>query len=92
VAGPEPLTFAGLLRISAHTVASRIRFASVPLAPTVAAARCCERLGRHPRIRAEQLPCLAEDKAFAIDDAARDLVKHANALQSKSAAKSRIVA
>ena len=73
VAGPAPLTFADLLRISARTVGSRARFVPVPLAPAVAAARCYERLGRHPRIRAEQLQRLAEDKAFAIDDAARDL-------------------
>ena len=84
----DPATAVG----NARTVASRTRFASVPLAPTVAAARCYERLGRHPRIRAAQLPCLAEDTAFAIDDAARNLVKHANALQSKRAAKSRIAA
>ena len=73
VAGPAPLTFAELLQISARTVGSRARFVPVPLALAVAAARCCERLGRHPRIRAEQLQRLAEDKAFAIDDAARDL-------------------
>ena len=39
----------------------------------IALARCYERLSRHPRIRAEQLQRLAEDKAFAIDDAVRDL-------------------
>ena len=36
-------------------------------------ARGYELLSRHPRIRAEQLRRLAEDKAFAIDDAIRDL-------------------
>ena len=45
----------------------------MPLAPLVAAARGYERLAAQPRIRAEQLQRLAEDKAFAIDDAARDL-------------------
>jgi hypothetical protein len=45
----------------------------VPLAPLVAAAQCYELLSAKPRIRAEQLQRLAEDKAFAIDDAARDL-------------------
>ena len=73
VAGPAPLTFTELLQISARAVGSRARFVPVPLAPAVAASRCYERLGRHPRIRAEQLQRLAEDKAFAIDDAARDL-------------------
>jgi uncharacterized protein YbjT (DUF2867 family) len=74
VAGPEPLTFAELLRISARAVASRTRFVPVPLAPLVAAARGYERLSRRPpQISAEQLLRLAEDKAFAIQDAERDL-------------------
>jgi uncharacterized protein YbjT (DUF2867 family) len=73
VAGPEPLAFAELLRISARAVASRTRFVPVPLAPVVAAARGYGLLSRRPRIRAEQLLRLAEDKAFGIGDAARDL-------------------
>jgi uncharacterized protein YbjT (DUF2867 family) len=73
VAGPEPLTFAELLRISARAVASRTRFVPVPLMPLVAVARGYEQLSGRPRIRAEQLRRLAEDKAFVIEDAERDL-------------------
>jgi uncharacterized protein YbjT (DUF2867 family) len=73
VAGPEPLTFSELLRTSASVVASRTRFVPVPLSPVVAAARGYELLSRNPRVRVEQLRRLAEDKAFAIDDAVRDL-------------------
>jgi uncharacterized protein YbjT (DUF2867 family) len=73
VAGPEPLTFADLLRTSARAVGSRTRFVPVPLPPVLALARGHERLSQHPRIRAEQLLRLAEDKSFAIDSAARDL-------------------
>jgi uncharacterized protein YbjT (DUF2867 family) len=73
VAGPEPLTFAELLRTAARAVASRTRFVPVPLSPVVAAARCYELLSRNPRIRAEQVRRLAEDKTFTIDDAIRDL-------------------
>ena len=73
VAGPEPLPFAELLRISARAVGSRTRFIPVPLTPLVRFADSYERLSHHPRIRAEQLLRLAEDKAFVIDDAARDL-------------------
>jgi len=73
VAGPEPLTFAELLRVCARAVASRTRFVPVPLRPVVAAARGYELLSRNPRIRVEQLRRLAEDKAFSIDDAVRDL-------------------
>ena len=45
----------------------------MPLVPLVAAAHCYEALSARPRIRAEQVQRLAEDKAFAIDDAVRDL-------------------
>jgi uncharacterized protein YbjT (DUF2867 family) len=73
VAGPEPLSIADLLRICARAVGSRTRFISVPLAPLAAAIRGYEILSARPRIRAEQVLRLAEDKAFAIDDAVRDL-------------------
>jgi len=73
VAGPEPLTFTELLRTASLAVASRTRFVPVPLFPVVAAARGYELFSKNPRIRVEQLRRLAEDKAFAIDDAARDL-------------------
>ena len=73
LAGPHALTFAELLAISAGAVASHTRFVSVPLAPVVTAIRGYEKLSKRPRIRAEQLLRLAEDKAFAIDEAIRDL-------------------
>ncbi len=71
--GPSPLPFAELLHTCASVVGSRTRLVPVPLAPLVALARGYERLSRHPRIRTEQLLRLAEDKAFPIDDAIRDL-------------------
>ncbi len=73
LAGPEPLSFAELLRVAAQAVGSRTRFVRVPLSPLVAAARGYELLTARPRIRAEQLQRLAEDKVFSIDNAARDL-------------------
>jgi len=73
VAGPEPLTFEELLRVSARAVGSTTRLIPVPLAPLVALARGYEQLSQHPRIKVEQLERLAEDKAFRIDDAVRDL-------------------
>lgn len=73
VAGPEPLTFTELLRISARAVASRTRLVPVPLRPVIAAARGYELLCGSPRIRVEQVRRLAEDKAFVIDEAVRDL-------------------
>jgi uncharacterized protein YbjT (DUF2867 family) len=73
IAGPDPLSFAELLRIAARAVGGQTRFVPVPLRPLVAAAHGYELLAARPRIRAEQLQRLAEDKAFSIEDAARDL-------------------
>jgi nucleoside-diphosphate-sugar epimerase len=73
VAGPEPISFTDLLLTSARAVGSRARFFPVPLTPMIALARGHELLSHRPRIRAEQLLRLAEDKAFVIDDATRDL-------------------
>jgi uncharacterized protein YbjT (DUF2867 family) len=73
VAGPEPLTFGELLHTCAMAISSRTRFVPVPLPPVVAAARGYEFLSARPRIRVEQILRLAEDKAFPIDTASRDL-------------------
>jgi len=73
VAGPRPLPFTELLRTCADVVGSTARFVPVPLPLAVAAAEVYERLSRRPRFRAEQVRRLGEDKAFAIDAAARDL-------------------
>jgi uncharacterized protein YbjT (DUF2867 family) len=73
VAGPSPMTFVELLRACAQAVASRARFVPVPLMPVIALASGYERISQHPLIRAEQLRRLAEDKAFAIEAAVRDL-------------------
>ena len=73
VAGPEPLTFAELLGTAAAVVGARVRLVPVPLTPVIALTKAYERVSRRPRIRAEQWQRLAEDKAFPIDDAVRDL-------------------
>lgn len=73
VAGPEPMTFRRLVETAADAVGRRVWLVPVPLRPVVGAARAYERLARTPRLKSEQLARLAEDKAFAIDDAVRDL-------------------
>ena len=73
LAGPEPLPFAELLRTCARAVGSRTLLIPVPLAPLMMLVRGYELASRHPRIRSEQVLRLGEDKAFAIDDAVRDL-------------------
>ena len=67
------MTFAELLRASAAAVGDPARLLPVPLAPVIALTRGYERLSSRPRIRAEQWQRLAEDKAFPIDAARRDL-------------------
>ena len=73
IAGPEPLTFAELLRASAAAVDCPVRLLSVPLTPVIALTCGYERVSRRPRIRAEQWQRLTEDKAFPVDAARRDL-------------------
>jgi uncharacterized protein YbjT (DUF2867 family) len=73
VAGPEPLMFADVLREAASAVGGRVHLVPVPLAPVIAVTRGYERVCRRPRIRVEQWQRLAEDKAFGIEAAARDL-------------------
>jgi uncharacterized protein YbjT (DUF2867 family) len=73
VAGPRPLAFAELLHLSSAAVGCRLRLLPVPLSPVIALTRGYERFSRRPRVRAEQWQRLAEDKAFPIDAAARDL-------------------
>jgi uncharacterized protein YbjT (DUF2867 family) len=73
IAGPEPLTFTAMLRVSGAAVGCRVLVLPVPLAPVIALTRCYERAVRQPKIRAEQWARLAEDKAFPVDAAAGDL-------------------
>ena len=73
VAGPDPMTFADLLRAAAAAVGCRVRLVPVPLGPVIALTRGYERVSRAPKIRAEQWQRLAEDKAFPIEAAGRDL-------------------
>jgi uncharacterized protein YbjT (DUF2867 family) len=73
LAGPEPLPFTELLHACARAVGSRTRFVPVPLAALLMLARGYELVSRRPRISAEQLRRLAEDKAFGIDATIRDL-------------------
>jgi uncharacterized protein YbjT (DUF2867 family) len=73
VAGPEPITFGELVAACARAVGRTARLIPVPLTLLVPFAHGYERLSRHPRIRAEQLRRLGEDKAFGTEDAVRDL-------------------
>jgi uncharacterized protein YbjT (DUF2867 family) len=73
VAGPSPLTLRVLVETAATAVGRAPRLVPLPLTPAIAAARLYERVVARPRLKAEQLERLAEDKAFDIGAAERDL-------------------
>lgn len=73
LAGPEPITFRALIEQAAAAVSRHPRLVPLPLRPAITAARLYEQVARRPRIKAEQLERLAEDKAFDIAPAVRDL-------------------
>lgn len=73
VAGPQPLAFRQLIEQAGAAVGRRPRLVRVPLTPAIAAVRLYERIAKRPRLKAEQLERLAEDKAFDITSARTDL-------------------
>lgn len=62
--GPEPMAFRELLMEAGDAIGRRPRLLPVPLRPTVGVLRLYERVSSSPRIKAEQIERLAEDKAF----------------------------
>ncbi len=73
VAGPQPLTLCQLVSEAGAAVRRSPRVVSLPLEPAIVAARLYERVARRPRLKAEQLRRLGEDKAFDIGPARQDL-------------------
>lgn len=73
VAGPRPLTFNEIIDAARMAVSSKTKAIRVPLAPSIAIVRAYEKFSKTPRLRAEQLERLAEDKAFSIEAARADL-------------------
>lgn len=73
VAGPEPLTLRQVVLDAGEALGRRPRTVTVPLAPLIGLARIYERTTSTPRLKAEQLQRLAEDKVFDIAAARRDL-------------------
>ncbi len=73
VAGPRALSLREVVEQAAAAVGRRPRLVGLPLGAAIVAVRAYERVVRHPRLRAEQIERLAEDKAFDIDSARADL-------------------
>lgn len=73
VAGPEPLTLRTIIEEAGRAVGRRPKLMPVPLAPVVGLVRLYEAVAPSPRLKAEQLARLAEDKAVEIGPARADL-------------------
>lgn len=73
IAGPDPVTFRDVIDQAGTAVGRTPRFVPVPLGPAIAVLHAYERVAGNPRIKAEQLERLAEDKAFSIEPARADL-------------------
>jgi len=73
VAGPDPLSLRHIIEQTASASGRHVRLLPVPLGLAIHAVRAYERLARRPRLRAEQLERLAEDKSFDITPARNDL-------------------
>ena len=69
VPGPEPLSFRDLLLAAGKAVGRKPLLVPVPLRPTVAVLEAYEKIVASPRIKAEQLERLSEDKAFDVGPA-----------------------
>jgi len=70
--GREAVSFRDFVRTAARTAGRRVLLVPVPPALAVGAARLLEAVSRRPRIRAEQVLRLLEDKDFDREDAGRD--------------------
>lgn len=75
VPGPEPLAFREIIQQAGAALGRSARAASVPLRLLRAAVEVQERLLPTPKLTAEQIDRLVEDKAFSVDDA-RDKLDH----------------
>jgi uncharacterized protein YbjT (DUF2867 family) len=73
VAGPEPITLRAVIEQAGAAVSRKPKLVPIPLAPAIRLAGVYERLAATPRLSAEQVARLAEDKAVDIAPAVSDL-------------------
>lgn len=72
-AGPESLTFREIVAAAGAAVGRRVLCVPVPVSPVRALVGSYEKRAARPRLKAEQIARLVEDKAFDIGAARRDL-------------------
>lgn len=73
VAGDAALSLRQIVQEAAAAVGRRPRLLTVPLGPALTLTRAYERVATKPRLKAEQIERLAEDKVFDVEAARRDL-------------------
>jgi len=73
LAGPDPMAYRQMIEAIARSLGRRVTFVPLPLALMLLAARCYQALVRRPRLTAEAIQRMGEDRAFDISPARRDL-------------------
>jgi nucleoside-diphosphate-sugar epimerase len=73
IAGPEAITYRRQIEMIANAVGRKVFFLPVPITPMLWAAKCAEAVLPKPYLTTEQVRRMAEDRAFDISDARRDL-------------------
>jgi uncharacterized protein YbjT (DUF2867 family) len=73
ISGRDVLSYNDLVRLVARLLGKRILLVHIPLGVMSTALRIYERCVPHPRLKAEQLLRLNEDKDFEYTEAARDM-------------------
>ena len=73
VPGPEPLSFSEVIDTAASALGRSVRVVGIPTRPLRAGVSLQERLFSTPRLKAEQIDRLVEDKTFAVGPASRIL-------------------
>lgn len=73
LAGPEPVSYADMVRTILRTAGLRRLLVPVPLGAVMLAARVLARVMARPPLHPDQVQRMREDKVFDISDARRDL-------------------
>jgi nucleoside-diphosphate-sugar epimerase len=73
LAGPEPLHYRTMVRMVAEALGRKVTLVSVPVGLVLAVARVCETCGFRLPLSVEQIQRMAEDRAFDITPACKEL-------------------
>lgn len=82
IAGPEPITYAEMVRTILREAGLRRILVPVPIGLARTAVKLYGKLSNSPRLRPDQIERLQEDKVFDISEAKRDLDFHPVSFQA----------